>query len=252
LGGKQATEITGPDAAKDEVARGLRVRSSPQGITGTNYLEMDYVEPPPPLLPIDWIPDNVYIPSTPSTVTALVNAASDIMDRLHKLDVEGMLANFNRLMITTNAKIEAIDSEGISKRTEQVLAKLERRLDELDAKKLSDQGVALLSELRESNAELKKTLANPAWQKLPDEALAAVTRVRTIVDDPALTASVANFSRSLARIDRILGIGESDLNVTFNNLRQITDNLRDLTEDAKRYPSNVFFGRPPPPPEGVK
>ena len=30
-----------------EVEKGLRLRLAPQGITGTSYLEMDYVEPPP-------------------------------------------------------------------------------------------------------------------------------------------------------------------------------------------------------------
>ena len=83
---------------------------------------------------------------------------------------------------------------------------------------------------------------NPSFQKLPDEALAAIARVRTLVDDPNLARSVQNLSRSLARLDRILGGGEADLATTLENLRQITDNLRDLTEDAKRYPANVLLG----------
>jgi ABC-type transporter Mla subunit MlaD len=106
-----------------------------------------------------------------------------------------------------------------------------------------------MAEVRASNADLKKVLANPSFQKLPDEALAAVARVRTLVDDPNLARSVQNLSRTLARLDRILGGGEADLATTIENLRQITDNLRDLTEDAKRYPANVLLGGPPPPPE---
>jgi paraquat-inducible protein B len=249
LGGKQASEITGPEAAKAEVARGLRARSSPQGITGTNYLEMDYVEPPPPLLPIDWTPEHVYIPSTPSTVAALVNAASDIMDRLHKLDIEGTIANFNKLMVTTTAKIDAIDAKSISQRADRVLAKLETTLDSVAAKKLSDEAVALLGELRSSNADLKKLLANPALQKLPDDAAAAIASVKNITSDPKLAKAISNLERTIARLDRILGTGEGDLTTTIENLHQITDNLRDLTEETKRYPANVFFGAPPAPPE---
>ena len=64
LGGRAASDITATAGMLAEVERGLRVRSAPQGITGTNYIEIDYVEPPPALLPIDWTPDNVYIPST--------------------------------------------------------------------------------------------------------------------------------------------------------------------------------------------
>ena len=88
-----------------EVEKGLRLRLAPQGITGTSYLEIDYVDPPPPVLPIDWTPRNVYIPSAPSTVTAIVNAAQDIMEQLHKLDVEGTVANINRLLVTTNDRV---------------------------------------------------------------------------------------------------------------------------------------------------
>ena len=71
--------------------------------------------------------------------------------------------------------------------------------------------------------------------------------MRELVDDPKLAATVNHLERSLSRIDRILGGGEADVAATIENLRQITDNLRDLTEDAKRYPSNVLFGAPPPP-----
>jgi ABC-type transporter Mla subunit MlaD len=110
----------------------------------------------------------------------------------------------------------------------------------------------LLAELRATNAELKKTLANPALQKLPDDAAAAVARVKAIVDDPNLPATLSHLSRSLGRLDRIIGIGEHDLGVTVENLRQITDNLRDLTEDTKRYPANVIFGQPPTPSERVR
>ncbi len=251
LGGRAgAGDLTDPQSAAQEVERGLRVRLAPQGITGTSYLEIDYFDPPPPLLQIDWTPDNIYIPSTRSTVTALVNAATEIVDRLHKLDIEGTLANLNKLMVTTTARIEAVDAKGLSDRTTRVLSKVETTLDDLQAKKLASEAATLLAEARESNAELKKLLANPATQKIPDEAAAALARVRAIVDDPSLARSIQNLSRSLGRIDRILGGGEADLATTIENLRQITDNLRDLTEDAKRYPANVLLGAPPRPFEG--
>ncbi len=253
LGGRGAAgDITQPDAARLEVDKGLRMRLAPQGITGTSYLEIDYVDPPPPILPIDWTPDNVYIPGAPSTVTTFVNSAIGILDKLHRLDIEATLGNLDRLLVTAHARIDAINAKGLSDRTERVLAKVEKVLDGIDAKKLSDESVALLTELRESNVELKKTLANPALQKLPDDAAAAIARIRMIVDDPNLPKSLAHLSRTLGRIDRILGGGEADLAVTIENLRQITDNLRDLTEDAKRYPANVIFGEPPPMPERVK
>ena len=248
IGGRAgAGDLTQPESAAQEVARGLRMRLAPQGITGTSYLEIDYVDPPPPVLPIDWVPDNIYIPSTPSTLTSIVNDVSDIADKLHRLDIDSLAKHLDKLLVTTNARIEALDTKAISERTERTLAKLEKTLDNIDAKKLSDEGVALLAELRRSNAELNKTLSNPALQKLPDDAAAAIARARVILDDPNLTKIVANISRTLVRLDRILGAGEPDLARTIDNLRLITDNLRDLTEETKRYPASVLFGGPPPP-----
>jgi paraquat-inducible protein B len=253
LGGRAATnDIAGAENMKAEVEKGLRVRSAAQGITGTNYLEMDYVEPPPPLLPFDWTPDNPYVPSTQSTVTALINSASEVMERLRHLDLDTLQANLNKLLVTANARIDAIDTRALSQRADRVLAKVETTLDAVAAKKLSDEAVALLAELRESNADLKRMLANPALQKLPDDAAAAVARVKELASDPKLAKSIASLERSLARVDRILGGGETDLVTTIVNLRQITDNLRDLTEDAKRYPANVIFGTPPRPLERVQ
>jgi len=253
LGGRAgAGDLTEQKSADLEIEKGLRMRLAPQGITGTSYLEIDYVEPAPSVLTIDWTPDNIYIPSAPSTVTTVVNAAIDILTRLHKLEIEQTLANLNTLLVTTNARVGAVDSKALSERAERVLAKAETTLDNLAMKKLSDEGVGLLAELRATNAELKRTIASPALQKLPDEAAAALARVRAILDDPNVPRSLAHLSQTLGRIDRILSGGEANLAVTVENLRQITDNLRDLTEDSKRYPAQVIFGEPPKPPERTR
>jgi paraquat-inducible protein B len=245
-------DITNPEAAKMEIERGLRMRLAPQGITGTSFLEIDFVDPIPPTLPIDWTPDTIYIPSAPSTVATFVNSAIAILDRLQRLDIEKTLDNLNTLLVTTNARIDAIDTKTISQRTATTLAKVEAMLDDLKAKNLTGEAAALVAELRASNAELKKTLSSPALQKLPDDTAAALARLRAILDDPNLQKTLSHLSRTLGRMDRILGGGEADLVITVENLRQITDNLRDLTEDAKRYPANVILGEPPKPPERAR
>ena len=115
VGGRAAAgDMTDVDNARLEVEKGLRLRLAPQGITGVSYLEMDYVDPPPPVLPISWTPINVYIPSAPSTVTAFVNAAQEILNRLQSLDVDGTVANLNRLLTTANDRIASIDTKGLS------------------------------------------------------------------------------------------------------------------------------------------
>jgi paraquat-inducible protein B len=248
VGGKAANDIASPESTALEVEKGLRIKLAPQGITGTSYLEVDYVDPANNQpVPIDWTPENIYIPSAPSTVGQLVNSASEVMERLHKLDVEGVVNNLNKLLTTANDRVAALDTKSLQQRTERTLAKLESTLNEIAAKKLSDETLALLAELRQSNRDLQATLSSPSFKKLPETADAALQKVRDLVGDPRIGSSIAHMERTLSRLDRIFGGGEADLTTTIENLRRISDNLRDLTEDAKRYPSNVIFGAPPRP-----
>jgi ABC-type transporter Mla subunit MlaD len=248
VGGRAAGDLTNPEATAMEIEKGLRIKLAPQGITGTNYLEIDYVDPATnPPIPIDWVPDNIYIPSAPSTVLQLVNAASEIVDRLRKLDIESTFDNLNKLLTTATDRVAALDTKGLQQRADRTLSKLESTLNDIAAKKLSDEALALLADLRRTNTELQSTLANPALKRLPESADQAMARIKDVVGDPRLAASIAHLEGTLSRLNRILGGGEADLATTIDNLRQITDNLRDLTEDVKRYPSNVIFGAPPRP-----
>jgi hypothetical protein len=253
IGGRSGGDVTRPETAKAEVDKGLRVRLAPQGITGTNYLEIDYVDPRTnPLLQIDWTPDNFYIPSAQSTVTQFVAGASEIVERLRKLDLEGTLVNLNRLLVTANNRVEAVDAGKISKSTERVLGKLETKLDQLPMDKIGSDSAALLAELRVSNQRLAAILDDPAWKRLPGDADAAAVQLKKLLDDPNLTRALAHLQSTLARLDRLTGGGEPDLRRTLENLRQITDNLRELTENAKEYPSQLILGAPPAPIKGSK
>jgi len=254
LGGRAAAgDFTDRGNAAIEAERGLRVRLTPQGITGTSYLELDYVDPAAnPPLPIDWTPQYTYIPSARSTLTSFVDAASEIVDRLHHLDIEGTVANLNRLLVTTNQRIADVDTKALGQQTQRTLAKIESTMDGIAARNISSEAIALLKELRETNADLKATIAgvrttveDPAWRQVPRDASAAVADLRKVVADPRLPATLGHLERTLARLDRITGGGETDLATTIANLRQITENLRQLTEDAKRYPANALFGQPP-------
>jgi len=253
IGGRAGGDITRPDTAKGEIDRGLRVRLAPQGITGTSYLEIDYVDPKTnSVLPITWTPNNLYIPSAQSTVTAFIAAASDIMGRLQKLDLEGTLVNVNKLLVTTNSRIDAIDTAKLSQSATRMMDKIDHKLDQLAVDKISSQSVALLEELRTTNQRLAAVLDDPALKRLPSDADAAVVQLKKTLEDPNLAKSIAHLQSTLTRLDRLTGSGEADLKKAFDNLRQLTENLRDLSENAKRYPSQLLLGAPPPPAKGLQ
>ena len=102
------------------------MRLAPQGITGTSYLEIDYVDPPPPTLRDrldarqrlhpERAVDGDDASSTPRSTSST---------RLHNIDIEGTIANLNTLLVTTNERVAAVDTKAISQRADRVLAKIE-------------------------------------------------------------------------------------------------------------------------------
>src|SRR6266404_6638380 len=115
IGGRASGDITRPETARMEIDKGLRVRLAPQGITGTNYLEIDYVDPKTnPELPISWEPADLYIPSSPSTFTQFFAAAGDIAEKLQKLDIDAALQRLNRLLDNANRKLDVVDTGKLS------------------------------------------------------------------------------------------------------------------------------------------
>jgi ABC-type transporter Mla subunit MlaD len=249
IGGRASGDITRPETARMEIDKGLRVRLAPQGITGTNYLEIDYVDPKTnPELPISWEPDNLYIPSAQSTVTQFIGTASDILARFQRLDLEGTLTNLNRLLITTNNRIEAVDTAKLSQSASRLLDKL----DKVPMEQIGKDAAGLLADLRVTNQRLTAMLDDPAIKRLPTDADAAAVALKKVLDDPNFAKSLSHLQSTLARLDRLTGGGETDLKRTLDNLRQITDNLRDLTENAKHYPSQLILGAPPLPAKGLQ
>src|SRR2546430_6512460 len=208
IGGRASGDITRPETARMEIDKGLRVRLAPQGITGTNYLEIDYVDPKTnPELPISWEPDNLYIPSAQSTVTQFISTASDILARFQRLDLEGTLTNLNRLLITTNNRIEAIDSAKLSQSASRVLDKL----DKLPMEQIGKDAAALLADLRVTNQRLSAMLDDPAIKRLPTDADAAAVALKKVLEDPNFAQSLSHLQSTLARLDPLTGRGANHL-----------------------------------------
>ena len=74
------------------VAQGMRARIEPQGVTGINYIDINYVNDPnqfPPLA-IDWNPHHYYIPSAPGQLTNMLDSINNIMRQIEELNIGGM------------------------------------------------------------------------------------------------------------------------------------------------------------------
>ncbi|OGV43726.1 MAG: hypothetical protein A2X46_08520 [Lentisphaerae bacterium GWF2_57_35] len=89
-----------------EIENGLRVRLTSQGLTGTAFLEADYLPPQRyPPMEIDWQPDYLYVPSAPSIITQFSDSLQKILDKLSQSHVEQMAVSANELITNLNVLI---------------------------------------------------------------------------------------------------------------------------------------------------
>jgi paraquat-inducible protein B len=231
-GGARALD---PQIIQALVGHGLRVQMAAQGLTGTYYLELDYVDPKRnPPLPIDWAPEQLYIPSARSTVGQLVSGAEALMRKLDR-------ANLDELVVNLNGMISHVT----------------RTLQKLDTEKLSDNANGLVAELRQTNRQLQHLIADPGWAAIPGEigqTLAAARGTLDAIDGEEITQTVVRLRQSLdgvdravARLDRALAAPESDLPVILDDLRHTTESLRTLSDELRRNPAALVFGQPPKP-----
>jgi len=214
------------------IERGLRVQMAAQGLTGAYYLEVDYVDPARnPPLPIEWQPENLYIPSTRSTVGQIVSGAESLVRKLERANLDEVMINLNALLLTLDGTLKGLRTD-----------------------RLGESTVNLLGELSETNRALQQIVANPAWRQLPTDASATLASARSLLESERLpqtldrvTKTLETFDRAAQRLDRALVGPERDLPLILDNLRQTTENLRDLTESLRRSPRAVLFADPPAP-----
>jgi phospholipid/cholesterol/gamma-HCH transport system substrate-binding protein len=190
------------------VDQGLRIRVAIQGLTGTSYLEADYLDPQRnPPMKIAWKPAYVYVPSAQSAISRLGRSAEEVFDRLSALDIESVVLHLDGALSAITKAVE-------------------------DAKlgAVSQQAVGLLAEARSTNRDLGKLVQSvdvPSTEK----------RLETLLDQ---------FDTTLRRVDLLVAGGQGDVAEILGNLRAASENLREVTSSARSYPSLVLFGDAPP------
>lgn len=147
------------------IDQGLRLRLATGVLTGTSFIQADLLDPGRnPLPEIDWQPTHLYVPSAPSTMTALSTAAERIFTRLEDVEVEEVVRNLDELLVALNERVRAVDVERLDARTSALLRDARRAVEQLDATLLSAQRVmeggkhdlqAVLENLRVASENLR-------------------------------------------------------------------------------------------------
>lgn len=219
------------------ITAGLRVRLASQGVTGVVYLEADYLDPEeyPALEEVPWKPHAAYLPSAPSSVSILGTALHTIARDLEKADIHTITRHLDNLVLEMTKSVKDTNVQALSSQTGRVLAEIER---------IAQQGRRVM-ERPELTTIVSDTARTMEGAKNLVMELSQISKQIKIASDRFPDAS-NRLERSVRRVDTLLANKSQDIEETVENLRVMSENLREITDNAKRYPAQVFLGEPPP------
>jgi len=204
---------------EQNVKQGMRARIEPLGITGMNYVDINYLKEMDdfPMLGFSWTPKHYYIPSAPGQLASILNSVnsmmsqvSGMMDELKKLNLGDVQTGISQLLKNLNKAVTGAELEKLSQQMQALIAEVNTVVAEAKISELSADARSLMSGLQKSNDDLQKVLKNlePATRFNPAE-------IRAIVD----------------------------------NLGDVTRNLESFSYAVKKRPSVLIWGSPAKPPE---
>jgi phospholipid/cholesterol/gamma-HCH transport system substrate-binding protein/paraquat-inducible protein B len=231
---------------RENVALGLRVQTQLAGITGQQYLALDYFDPKTyPPLEFNWTPKYPYIPSVPSLTGTIIANAQRFIASLNQADVKDLGQNLNKLVVNLNAKLDKVPVAEISTELEGALKSARRTIDRVDRVVAGAPIDETVQKLASASARLDKLLADPGLQQTVDNVASFTEHLRKIGESGELDRVVRNIDEAVQRLDGMLGDNQYDVRTILQDLRVTASNLRTLSETVKRYPAGALIGGPP-------
>ncbi|NEX19631.1 MCE family protein [Thiorhodococcus mannitoliphagus] len=228
------------------IKRGLRAQTQLAGVTGQQYLSLDFFDPGKhPPLEIPWTPRHPYVPSAPSLAGQIIGKLQKLMASLDEADIQALGKNLNTLVETLNAKLAALPVADLSVEITAVLKEARAMLARLDGALAETSIDEAVGNIASASARLDALLAAPGLEQTIEHSAALTGRLRGLVESGSLDRIVDDLEQTIQRIDALVGDNQYDVRVMVRGLRETADNLRVLSESAKRYPAGVIFGGPP-------
>jgi len=238
-----------------EVDKGLRVRLASQGVTGAAYIEADYQDPARnPPLEIDWQPRYPYVPSSLSRITQLSESVEKILRSFENVDVGRLVAGLEKSLLTITKVAEGANLDKLGGQANAFLTEVRdtnRQLKELigsnDVKSAFKDTAAVASGAR----QIIERAQGPVNQMLADLPRAAESLERMVKRLDSVSADLpetsAQLRQTIQRLNRLIATQQQGIAATVENLQAISDDMKELTENSRKYPSQVLFGAPPTP-----
>ena len=221
LSGREAAQLR--HDVESLAARGLRAQTQLAGITGQQYLALDFFEPGKyPRLPFEWTPKYPYLPSAPSPAGEILRKTQSFLASLNEVDIKTLAQNLNTL-------VSDLDTKGGQVPVTQLATNLQGALKSANG----------------TLARMDRLLADPSLKQTIDNVAVISGRVRKVTEDGQLETLVKDLEDASERVDALIGDNQYDVRATVEDLRMTASNLRALSETFKRYPAGVLVGGPP-------
>lgn len=229
------SDVEGRDARlKRFIERGLRLRLVSNFITGQSALEAVFLDPARfPVMEVPWEPQYTYVPSAPSTLSAMARSMDEILEKLREIKFDEVAENLNTLLTTVQESVQKAELDVLSKKVQKLATDADRAVLDVRFSEISEQAVSLIEELRQTNSHLQALLASPDLEQQLDN-------IPVLVDE---------FSRTVSSLDKLLQSKEPQVEEILENIRQLSQNLNYLSERLKDNPSELLFSRPPEKPK---
>ncbi|MHC4569848.1 MAG: MlaD family protein, partial [Planctomycetota bacterium] len=172
---------------KEFISRGFRVRLASNLLTGQAYLEADFVDPNRfPVMEVPWEPKHLYLPSAPGGFATVKQSIDKILANLEKLDIERIGDLIEDLLASLDKAVDDANIPEISSEIQNLIADADQVVKDVNTAAISDELVSLLVEARQTNQHLQELLSRP---EKTDSQMANIAVL------------VANLNRTMLRID---------------------------------------------------
>lgn len=227
-----------PDTAT-AVRLGLRARLATQGITGLTYIELDFVDPahyplpPPP----PWQPKVEYIPSIPSTLTQVQDAAQQVLAKLNAVDFAALATSLTQLVLDLRQELGSGDVHQTLEQTQEMLRALHDTVQAADLPGLS-------AEWRRTALAVHDTVQGEDVKRLLAGAAQSADRLaRAAAQLPSLMSAL---QATAQRADNVTADAQQALVPLLRDMQATAQNLREITEALRQAPAQILLGPPPP------
>ena len=225
-----------PSAAT--VGEGLRARIAPQGLTGQSYVELDFANGERfPVLEVPWTPRYTYLPSMPSTLSQVQDAATVLLGKIQQVDINGLADGALGLVRDLRGTLEGGDVHRLMAQATATLQTLQTALADANIPALS-------GEVRQTMAAARGLAQGPQTRDLLRSATGATDKLAQAA--ARLPQLIAALSAVAQRADTGSADLEAGLVPLLRDARTAVSALRQTSEALRRDPAQVVLGAPPP------